>query len=245
MLAASRYKHPQLARLPLRRSFPCAKTHFALQSHWHHHCAVALPSVCGLSGPRLMTVRRPYLFPVSSTTCFGLLIGGSSVVGSTVTYWWHRTSIVGKRARCRSRCVEFVAARVQLHRMPTCRSHGRPPSFTPRPFRLSCHDAGLRPNRARCRPRAEIFLSQPGRYTLKNSAVFPAREWFHSRQMGYPDGYPRGKKPVWRVSEWLAATLEMSCRETGCGFESHALRFDCSAKTARGPEHRRPHRPVR
>ena len=27
-----------------------------------------------------------------------------------------------------------------------------------------------------------------------------------------------------RVSEWLAATLEMSCRETGCGFESRALR---------------------
>ena len=27
------------------------------------------------------------------------------------------------------------------------------------------------------------------------------------------------------VSEWLAATLEMSCRETGCEFESRALRF--------------------
>ncbi len=32
------------------------------------------------------------------------------------------------------------------------------------------------------------------------------------------------KMAVWRVSEWLAATLEMWCRETGCGFESHALR---------------------
>jgi hypothetical protein len=29
-----------------------------------------------------------------------------------------------------------------------------------------------------------------------------------------------------RVSEWLAATLEMWCRETGCGFESHALRLE-------------------
>ena len=29
---------------------------------------------------------------------------------------------------------------------------------------------------------------------------------------------------VWRVSEWLAATLEMWCPERGCGFESHALR---------------------
>ena len=28
-----------------------------------------------------------------------------------------------------------------------------------------------------------------------------------------------------RVSEWLAATLEMWCRETGCGFDSRALRF--------------------
>ena len=27
-----------------------------------------------------------------------------------------------------------------------------------------------------------------------------------------------------RVSEWLAATLEMSCRVTGCGFDSRALR---------------------
>ncbi len=32
-------------------------------------------------------------------------------------------------------------------------------------------------------------------------------------------------KPIRRVSEWLAATLEMWCRETGCGFESRALRF--------------------
>ena len=28
-----------------------------------------------------------------------------------------------------------------------------------------------------------------------------------------------------RVSEWLAATLEMWCRVTGCGFESRALRY--------------------
>src|SRR5262245_52419341 len=28
-----------------------------------------------------------------------------------------------------------------------------------------------------------------------------------------------------RVSEWLAATLEMWCRVTGCEFESRALRF--------------------
>ncbi len=33
------------------------------------------------------------------------------------------------------------------------------------------------------------------------------------------------KTAFWRVSEWLAATLEMSCRETGCGFDSRALRF--------------------
>jgi hypothetical protein len=32
------------------------------------------------------------------------------------------------------------------------------------------------------------------------------------------------RQPVWRVSEWLAATLEMSCRETGCEFDSRALR---------------------
>ena len=29
---------------------------------------------------------------------------------------------------------------------------------------------------------------------------------------------------LWRVSEWLAATLEMWCSERSCGFESHALR---------------------
>ncbi len=28
-----------------------------------------------------------------------------------------------------------------------------------------------------------------------------------------------------RVCEWLAAALEMRCRETGCGFDSRALRF--------------------
>ncbi len=31
----------------------------------------------------------------------------------------------------------------------------------------------------------------------------------------------------WRVSEWLAASLEMRCPERGCGFESRALRFGC------------------
>jgi hypothetical protein len=28
----------------------------------------------------------------------------------------------------------------------------------------------------------------------------------------------------WRVSEWLAASLEMKCPVRGCGFESRALR---------------------
>ena len=32
----------------------------------------------------------------------------------------------------------------------------------------------------------------------------------------------------WRVSEWLAATLEMWCRVTGCGFESRALRLSAT-----------------
>ena len=41
---------------------------------------------------------------------------------------------------------------------------------------------------------------------------------------------------LWRVSEWLAATLEMSCRETGCGFESHAIRSDVSDKSVKRPE---------
>ena len=31
-------------------------------------------------------------------------------------------------------------------------------------------------------------------------------------------------QPPRRVSEWLAATLEMWCPERGCGFESRALR---------------------
>ena len=30
---------------------------------------------------------------------------------------------------------------------------------------------------------------------------------------------------AWRVSEWLAATLEMWCPARGCEFESRALRF--------------------
>ena len=38
-----------------------------------------------------------------------------------------------------------------------------------------------------------------------------------------------------RVSEWLAATLEMSCRVTGCGFESHAIRSDVSDKSVKRP----------
>ena len=29
----------------------------------------------------------------------------------------------------------------------------------------------------------------------------------------------------WRVSEWLAASLEMKCPVRGCGFESRALRL--------------------
>ncbi len=37
---------------------------------------------------------------------------------------------------------------------------------------------------------------------------------------------PARKTEPWRVSEWLAATLEMSCRETGCGFDPRALRCD-------------------
>src|SRR5688572_3821037 len=38
---------------------------------------------------------------------------------------------------------------------------------------------------------------------------------------------------VRRVSEWLAATLEMWCRVTGCGFESRALRFAQQVATPR------------
>ena len=34
-----------------------------------------------------------------------------------------------------------------------------------------------------------------------------------------------GESRLWRVSEWLAASLEMRCPVWGCGFESHALRF--------------------
>jgi hypothetical protein len=40
------------------------------------------------------------------------------------------------------------------------------------------------------------------------------------RTLAYNSGNPR------RVSEWLAASLEMRCRETGCGFESRALRCE-------------------
>jgi hypothetical protein len=32
------------------------------------------------------------------------------------------------------------------------------------------------------------------------------------------------RKQLRRVSEWLAATLEMWCPERGCGFDSRALR---------------------
>ena len=36
---------------------------------------------------------------------------------------------------------------------------------------------------------------------------------------------------VWRVSEWLAATLEMWCPERGCGFDSRALRSESLEET--------------
>lgn len=42
---------------------------------------------------------------------------------------------------------------------------------------------------------------------------------------GEPSRKLGDSKPLRRVSEWLAATLEMWCRETGCEFESRALRF--------------------
>ena len=35
----------------------------------------------------------------------------------------------------------------------------------------------------------------------------------------------------WGVSEWLAATLEMSCRAIGCEFESRALRWKMKPST--------------
>ncbi len=50
-------------------------------------------------------------------------------------------------------------------------------------------------------------------------------QWLSKRadpDAGKPCFFPQ----IRRVSEWLAATLEMSCRETGCGFESRALRSD-------------------
>ena len=59
---------------------------------------------------------------------------------------------------------------------------------------------------------------------------------------GVPNGLPKAKTAVWRVSEWLAATLEMSCPERGCGFESHALRSDFAKKNAKRPAS---HRDVR
>src|SRR5207244_7689618 len=37
--------------------------------------------------------------------------------------------------------------------------------------------------------------------------------------------YRRVSECYWRVSEWLAATLEMWCPARGCGFESRALRL--------------------
>src|SRR5580704_3421053 len=48
------------------------------------------------------------------------------------------------------------------------------------------------------------------------AATFPRREDAATAQR---------ERSSRRVSQWLAATLEMSCRETGCGFESRALRF--------------------
>lgn len=47
-----------------------------------------------------------------------------------------------------------------------------------------------------------------------------------TRFAGSPAGYPSEKPCVWRVSEWLAATLEMWCPERGCGFDSRALRWN-------------------
>src|SRR5947209_16715849 len=35
----------------------------------------------------------------------------------------------------------------------------------------------------------------------------------------------KAQSAIRRVSEWLAATLEMWCPARGCGFESRALRF--------------------
>jgi hypothetical protein len=46
-------------------------------------------------------------------------------------------------------------------------------------------------------------------------------------------GYDRILATAWRVSEWLAATLEMWCRETGCEFESRALRFHLTCDCAK------------
>ncbi len=58
-------------------------------------------------------------------------------------------------------------------------------------------------------PRPHSSQRPPARYTERQH---PPRCPYHQR----PDS--------WRVSEWLAATLEMWCPARGCGFESRALR---------------------
>jgi hypothetical protein len=46
--------------------------------------------------------------------------------------------------------------------------------------------------------------------------------WAESIKVGMQEA---GRAPrAWRVSEWLAASLEMKCPVRGCGFESRALR---------------------
>lgn len=39
----------------------------------------------------------------------------------------------------------------------------------------------------------------------------------------------RRRVRFWRVSEWLAASLEMKCPVRGCGFDSRALRSEENA----------------
>ena len=67
---------------------------------------------------------------------------------------------------------------------------------------------------------ADGYTRSPDRMRKGPGGVQP------DRVAGCPTGRPGKKTCVWRVSEWLAATLEMWCSERSCGFESHALRFD-------------------
>jgi hypothetical protein len=77
--------------------------------------------------------------------------------------------------------------------------------------------------------RAELVLGREESHIGRK----PTRELSMTRGRGPRDpseaSQSRGRElefpRVWRVSEWLAATLEMSCRVTGCGFESRALRI--------------------